>query len=293
MAKRKTISQYIFDCFNVLFMIFMMIITLYPFVYVLFGSVSMPAEFAKHTGILLWPKGFQLEAYKMVFRNENIIIGYGNTLFYVTVGTAFNIFFTILTAYVVSRKELMLKKFLLLMMTFTMFFSGGMIPTYLMMQKIGIMGTRWSIIFPGLISVINVIIMRTYFMGLPYGLEESAFIDGANDFQVLFRIIVPLSMPTISVMILFYAVGHWNSWFTAMLYLRDRRLFPLQLILREILVFNSTEDMMISLGNLRGQDMSEIIKYATIIVSTVPIICIYPMLQKHFVKGVMIGAIKG
>ena len=293
MIKSKTISQQLFDILNTVFMIFMIVITLYPFLYVLFGSLSMPAEFGKHMGILIWPQGFQLEAYKLVLRNKDIISGYGNTIFYVLVGTACNIFFTILTAYVVSRKELMLKKFILIMMTITMFFGGGMIPTYLMIQQLGIMGTRWSIIFPGLISVTNVIIMRTSFMGIPYGLEESAHIDGANDFSILFRIVVPLSMPVISVMILFYGVGHWNSWFTAMLYLRDRRLFPLQLILREILVFNSTEDMMVTLGSLRGQDMSEIIKYATIIVSTVPILCIYPVLQKHFVKGVMIGALKG
>ena len=174
-----------------------------------------------------------------------------------------------------------------------MFFSGGMIPTYLMMQDIGIMGTRFSVILPGLISVTNVIILRTAFMGIPQGLEESAKIDGANDFIVLFKVIVPLSMPAIAVMVLFYGVGRWNSWFDAFLYLRNRELFPLQLILREILVESSTDNMMISLGALNGLDMSEIIKYATIIVSTIPILCIYPLLQKHFVKGVMIDAIKG
>ena len=293
MKIKKSPSQRAFDAFNILFMILMMLITLYPFLYVLFGSLSMPAEFSKHTGVLLAPQGFQLDAYWLVLQNEDILSGYANTLFYVGVGTTLNVLFTILTAFVVSRKNLMLKKLMLIMMTITMFFGGGMIPTYLMMQKIGIMGTRWSLIFPGLISVTNVIIMRTSFMGIPAGLEESAYIDGANDFKVLFRIIVPLSMPVISVMVLFYGVSHWNSWFNAMLYLRDRKLFPLQLILREILVFSSTDGMIVSLGTIKGQDMSEIIKYATIIVSTLPILLIYPMLQKHFVKGVMIGAIKG
>ncbi len=293
MKIKKSPSQRAFDAFNILFMILMMLITLYPFLYVLFGSLSMPAEFSKHTGVLLSPQGFQLDAYWLVLQNEDILSGYANTLFYVGVGTTLNVLFTILTAFVVSRKNLMLKKLMLIMMTITMFFGGGMIPTYLMMQQIGIMGTRWSLIFPGLISVTNVIIMRTSFMGIPAGLEESAYIDGANDFKVLFRIIVPLSMPVISVMVLFYGVSHWNSWFNAMLYLRDRKLFPLQLILREILVFSSTDGMMVSLGTIKGQDMSEIIKYATIIVSTLPILLIYPMLQKHFVKGVMIGAIKG
>lgn len=293
MKIKKSMGERTFDVLNIVFMVFMIVITMYPFLFVVFGSVSMPAEFARHTGILWRPQGFQLEAYKVVISNEDIISGYLNTAIYVGVGTAFNILLTVLTAYVVSRKHFMFRAFLMKMMMVTMFFSGGMIPTYLMMQQLGIMGTRASIIFPGLISVTNVIIMRTSFLGIPDALEESARMDGANEFVVLFRIVLPLSMPVISVMILFYGVGHWNSWFNAMLYLRDRALFPLQLILREILVFSSTDNMMISLGSIKGQDMSEIIKYATIIVSTVPILCVYPFLQKHFVKGVMIGAIKG
>ncbi len=290
--KRST-GEKIFDFCNVVFMLFMIVITLYPFLYVVFGSVSMPAEFSRHTGLLLAPTGFQLEAYRLVLQNEDILTGYLNTLIYVGAGTSISILLTILMAFVVSRKKLMLKSFLIKMMMLTMFFSGGMIPTYLMMQDIGIMGTRFSVILPGLISVTNVIILRTAFMGIPQGLEESAKIDGANDFIVLFKVIVPLSMPAIAVMVLFYGVGRWNSWFDAFLYLRNRELFPLQLILREILVESSTDNMMISLGALNGLDMSEIIKYATIIVSTIPILCIYPLLQKHFVKGVMIGAIKG
>ncbi len=290
--KRST-GEKIFDFCNILFMLFMIVITLYPFLYVVFGSVSMPAEFSRHTGLLLAPTGFQLEAYRLVLQNEDILTGYLNTLIYVGAGTSISILLTILMAFVVSRKKLMLKSFLIKMMMLTMFFSGGMIPTYLMMQDIGIMGTRFSVILPGLISVTNVIILRTAFMGIPQGLEECAKIDGANDFIVLFKVIVPLSMPAIAVMVLFYGVGRWNSWFDAFLYLRNRELFPLQLILREILVESSTDNMMISLGALNGLDMSEIIKYATIIVSTIPILCIYPLLQKHFVKGVMIGAIKG
>ena len=290
--KRST-GEKIFDFCNILFMLFMIVITLYPFLYVVFGSVSIPAEFSRHTGLLLAPTGFQLEAYKLVLQNEDILTGYLNTLIYVGAGTSISILLTILMAFVVSRKKLMLKSFLIKMMMLTMFFSGGMIPTYLMMQDIGIMGTRFSVILPGLISVTNVIILRTAFMGIPQGLEESAKIDGANDFIVLFKVIVPLSMPAIAVMVLFYGVGRWNSWFDAFLYLRNRELFPLQLILREILVESSTDNMMISLGALNGLDMSEIINYATIIVSTIPILCIYPLLQKHFVKGVMIGAIKG
>ena len=200
--KRST-GEKIFDFCNILFMLFMIVITLYPFLYVVFGSVSMPAEFSRHTGLLLAPTGFQLEAYKLVLQNEDILTGYLNTLIYVGAGTSISILLTILMAFVVSRKKLMLKSFLIKMMMLTMFFSGGMIPTYLMMQDIGIMGTRFSVILPGLISVTNVIILRTAFMGIPQGLEESAKIDGANDFIVLFKVIVPLSMPALAVMVLF------------------------------------------------------------------------------------------
>lgn len=293
MKVKKSSGEVAFDIFNVFFMLVMIVITLYPFMYVVFGSVSTPYGFASHTGILWKPQGFQLEAYRVVLQNDDIITGYINTIINLTIGTSLNILLTILTAYVTSRKEFMFKGFLMKMMMVTMFFNGGMIPTYLMMQQLGIMGRRASVILPGLISVTNVIIMRTSFQEIPEALEESAHIDGANEFTILFKIILPLSLPVIAVMVLFYGVGHWNSWFNAMLYLRDRSLFPLQLILREILVYSSTDDMMISLGSFKGQDMSEIIKYATIVVSTIPILCVYPFLQKHFVKGVMIGAVKG
>ena len=293
MKVKRSAGEKIFDFLNIVIMLFMIMITLYPFLYVIFGSVSTPFGFASHTGVLWKPQGFQLEAYKVVLQNDDIITGYINTIINVVIGTGFNILLTTLTAYVVSRKDFMFKGFLMKMMMVTMFFNGGMIPTYLMMQQLGIMGKRASIILPGLISVTNVIIMRTSFQEIPDALEESAHIDGANEFVILFMIILPLSLPVIAVMVLFYGVGHWNNWFNAMLYLRDRNLFPLQLILREILVYSSTDDMMISLGSFKGQDMSEIIKYATIVVSTIPILCVYPFLQKHFVKGVMIGAVKG
>lgn len=293
MKIKKTPGEQVFDIFNAVFMVLLMIVTLYPFYYVLAASFSMPAAMAAHRGPLLFPDGFQVESYKLVFANPDIASGFLNTIFYVIAGTILNILLTLMMAYVLSRKDLMLKKILMWMIMFTMFFGGGMIPTYIMMSQIGVMGTRFSVILPGLIGVTNVIIMRTAFQGVPDGLEESARIDGANDIVILWKVMVPLVMPTIAVMILFYGVGHWNSWFNAMLYLRDRGKFPLQLILREILVYSGTGDMLISWGQFDGQDMSEIIKYSTIIVSTVPIICIYPFLQKHFVKGVMIGAIKG
>lgn len=290
---KRTTGELIFDGFNQFFMIGLIAITVYPFLYVLIASVSEPAQISAHRGLLLMPQGLQLQAYELVFQNRDVITGYLNTIFYVVVGTSFNILLTILTAFVLSRQELMLKNIIVFGIIFTMFFGGGMIPTYLMMSDLNLIGTRWAVIFPGLISTTNVIIMRTSFQALPRSLEESAKIDGASDFTVLFKIILPLSKAIIAVMVLFYGVGHWNSWFNAYIYLNERNLFPLQLVLREILVYSGTGDMLISLGDYNGQDMSEIIKYATIIVSTVPILCIYPFLQKYFVKGVMIGAIKG
>lgn len=293
MNMRKKTSEWVFDICNVTTMIVLMVITLYPFLFVIFASFSNPAQLAGQRGLLLRPLGFSLDAYKLVFANQDIWTGYANTLFYVLVGTALNIILTAMLAYTLSKKGLMLNKILMFGMVFTMYFSGGLVPTYLMMNGLHLNGSRWAVIVPGLVSAMNVIIMRTNFQSLPDSLEEAAMLDGANDFDILFRIVLPLSMPVVAVMVLFYGVGRWNAWFDAMIYLRDRSKYPLQLILREILVYDSTSDMMVSLGaNSKGLDMSEVIKYATTIVATVPILCVYPFLQKYFIKGVMIGAIK-
>jgi putative aldouronate transport system permease protein len=186
----------------------------------------------------------------------------------------------------------MLKNPIMMLIVFTMFFSGGLIPNYLLVSELGMLNTRWALIIPGAISTYNLIIMRTSFQGIPASLEESAKIDGANDFTILFRIILPLSLPIVSVMILFYGVSHWNAWFNALLYLRDRDLYPLQLVLREILITNSTDSMTTGASDIDKALISETIKYAAIIVATVPVLFLYPFLQKYFVKGVMIGAVK-
>ncbi|NGP46291.1 carbohydrate ABC transporter permease [Bacillaceae bacterium SIJ1] len=281
-----------FDIFNACFMIVLMFATLYPFLYVLFASVSDPSQFSQHRGFLLFPLGFSVEAYKMVFDNPMLLISYSNTLFYVIVGTVINMFLTAMAAYGLSRKKVMLAKPIMLMIVFTMFFSGGLIPTYLLIGDLGLLDTRWAMILPTAISAWNLIIMRTSFQGIPDSLEESARIDGANDFTIFFRIIIPLSLPVLAVITLFYAVGHWNQYFNAMIYLRDRELFPLQLILREILIENSTDGMM--QGVVAGDRfiIGETIKYATIIVATIPILFLYPFLQRFFVKGVLIGSLK-
>ncbi len=280
-----------FDVVTYIIVIFLILITLYPLVYVAFASISDPIKVSQNGGVLLWPTGVQFEGYRRVLENNEIWTGYTNTIFYTIVATALNVVLTAGLAFALSRKKLMLKKPLTLYVMFTMFFNGGMIPTYLNMQNLGLLNTRIAVILPGLVSVYNFIIMRTNFEAIPASLEESSKIDGANDWVVLWRVILPLSMPTIAIMILFYGVGHWSSWFNEMMYLQDRSLWPLQLIIREIIVLSGSAAM--SDGTGISFEMSEIIKYATIVVSTLPILCVYPFLQKYFVKGVMVGAVKG
>lgn len=281
----------VFDIITYVVVIFLMLITLYPLIYVAFASISDPIKVAQSGGILLWPTGIQFDGYRRVLENNEIWTGYANTILYTVVATALNVVLTAGLAFALSRKKLMLKKPLTLYVMFTMFFNGGMIPTYLNMQHLGLLDTRIAVILPGLVSVYNFIIMRTNFEAIPASLEESAKIDGANDWVVLWRVILPLSMPTIAIMVLFYGVGHWSSWFNEMMYLQDRSLWPLQLIIREIIVLSGSAAM--SDGTGVSFEMSEIIKYATIMVSTLPILCVYPFLQKYFVKGVMVGAVKG
>ena len=214
-----------------------------------------------------------------------------SVIFYTVTATASNVILTAGLAFALSRKKLMLKKPLTLYVMFTMFFNGGMIPTYLNMRRLGLLDTRFAVLLPGLVSVYNFIIMRTNFESIPASLEESAKIDGANDWVVLWRVVLPLSIPSIAIMVLFYGVGHWSSWFNEMMYLQDRTLWPLQLIIREIIVLSGSSAM--SDGTGISFEMSENIKYATIMISTLPILCVYPFLQKYFVKGVMVGAVKG
>ncbi|EGG38537.1 MULTISPECIES: carbohydrate ABC transporter permease [Paenibacillus] len=292
MRTTRSVSEILFDSANVILLCLLSIITLYPFLYVLFASISTPAEFVQHRGILLWPKGFSLDSYRMVFENPNIIRSYLNTIFYVVVGTTLNILMTALGAYGLSRKNVMWKGAIMMLIVMTMFFDGGLIPKYLLVKNMGLLDTYWALIIPSAMTTWNLIIMRTAFQGVPDALEESARIDGATDWTILFRIIIPLSLPVIAVMVLFYGVWHWNKWFDALIYLRDRDLFPLQLILREILIQNDTSSMMTSVGGGDRMPVGETIKYATIMVATLPILFLYPFLQKYFVKGVMIGAIK-
>ena len=287
--KKKNSNGWGFRLINGIILAMISLVTLYPFLYVIFASFSDPVKLMGNSSLLLKPLGFSLNAYKKVFVNPSIYSGYLNTIFYVAAGTLVNILATCMAAYVLSRKQFMLRRFLTIMFIFTMYFNGGLIPSYLLIKDLGLINSRLSLILPGAVSTFNLMIMITGFEGIPQSLEESARIDGAGDWTILFRIIMPLAKPTIMVILLYYAVGHWNSWFNAMIYLRDADKMPIQIFLRDILTRSQ-------LGAMTGQtdveDVGQTIKYATIIVSTVPILCIYPFIQKHFVKGVMIGAVK-
>ncbi|WFR58354.1 carbohydrate ABC transporter permease [Anaerocolumna sp. AGMB13025] len=285
-----------FQVFNYIFMMVLMIITIYPFLYVVFGSFSDPVELGKVTGVLLRSAGFSLRGYKQVFQTANIWIGFRNTFFYVIIGTLFSMVITVLGAYALSLKGYMLKKPILLFIIFTMFFNGGMIPTFLIVQKMGITNTPFAMIIPGALSVWNLIVLRTSFETVPVSLMESAKLDGAGQLRILLKIVLPLSKAALATIVLFYAVSKWGEWYNALVYLQAKRnLYPLQMFLREILV---QEDVMETSfqNNLKTEAdaylLKQVICYATIVVATVPILVVYPFVQKYFVKGVMIGAVK-
>ena len=292
MQIKRSYGERIFEVFNITFMLLLACVTVYPLWHVAIASVSDPVQFMAHRGILLKPYGFSLLSYKAVFENRMVVIGYTNTIIYVVAGTAINLLITSLGAYVLSRKSVYWRNAMMFMVVFTMFFSGGLIPSFLLVQALHLKNTIGAIILPTAVSAWNLIIMRTAFMEIPDSLEESARIDGANDFIIFFRIILPLSKAIIAVMLLFYGVQNWNKWFDAMIYLTDKSLYPLQLVLRDILISNQTEDMMTDVVENR-EKISQTIQYATIMVATLPVMCIYPFMQKYFVKGVMIGAVKG
>ncbi len=282
-----------FNVLNIIIMLGIIVVTLYPFWYVICASFSDPDKLVAHTGLLLKPDGFTLDAYARVFKTPMIIKGYANTLFIVVVGVIINILLTSICAYVLSRKGVMWRNLFMMLITFTMFFSGGLIPRYFTIKQLHLDDTLFALIFPVAINTFNMIIMRTAFASIPDSLEESAKLDGAGHLTILFRIVMPLSLSTVSVITLYYIVQHWNSWFDAVIFLRKSDKFPLQLVLRDILLQNSGGDMLMGTNAGESAMLSELIKYAVIIVSTVPVLCIYPFIQKYFVKGVMVGAVKG
>lgn len=267
---------------------------LYPVWYVVVASFSDANKMMAHSGPLWWPIDPTLDAYRAVARNPMIGTGYITTLIVLVVGVAVNLLMSTLGAFFLSRKNVMLKTAIMKMIMLTMFFGGGMIPVYLTVRNLGLYDTLWALILPGAISTYNMIIMRTFFQGIPDGLEEAALIDGAGHLTILVKVFLPLSGSVMAVMLLYYGVAHWNSWFPAMMYIQDRDKFPLQLVLMEILVQNNTDSMAAGGGAVDDSaQLARTIKYATIVVSTVPILCLYPFLQKYFVKGVLVGSLKG
>lgn len=272
------------------------VLILYPLIFIVSASFSSP-EKVMSGEMWLFPVDFTLDAYSEVFKDGDIWNGYKNTIFYTIGGTFINIILTTLAAYPLSRRDLPGRNIIMFIITFTMFFSGGMIPTFLVVQGLGMVDTFWAMIIPNAIATYNLIVMRTYFQtSIPWELQEAAMIDGCSNWKMLWKVILPLSKPIIAVMLLFYAVGHWNAFFNALIYLRDDKLYPLQLILREILLVsqaNMTDEISSEIGLDEKMMLGESIKYALIIVASLPVLVIYPFVQKHFVKGVMIGSIKG
>lgn len=294
---KKSYSDKVFDIVNLLIMIILLVIFTWPLWFVLIASVSNPNEVWTGNVVLL-PKQFTLSAYEEVIKYESIWIGYRNTILYTVLGTIINLIMTIFAAYPMSRKDFVPRNFFMFMFMLTMYFSGGLIPTYLVVNKLHLINTIWAMMIPGAVSIMNIIITKTYFVSsIPDSLQEAAFLDGANSFQYLVRVVLPLSKPIIAVIALYYAVGHWNDFFSALIYINDRKLMPLQSFLRDLLLSNK-----MLLDGLQGMDASQAeakmqlaqtLKYSAIVVSTVPVLCIYPFIQKYFVKGVMIGSVKG
>ncbi|WP_320128897.1 carbohydrate ABC transporter permease [uncultured Sphaerochaeta sp.] len=280
-----------FDIFNGIFLVSVSFLTLYPVWYILVVSVSS-AQYINQGAVDFIPRGFNVDAYKIVFQNEKIWRSYMNTITYTTVGTLINVLMTTLCAYPLARKDLFGRKAWTFFFTLTMFVSGGMIPLYLVIMQLHLINTMWAIVLPPAISTYNMIVMRTSFEGIPISLTESAYLDGANDIQILSKIIIPLSKPILATMTLFYAVAHWNSFFPAMLYLNEQSKYPVQVLMRDIVIAG---DMTSDSGDIASNVniLATNYKYAVIVISIIPILLVYPLLQRHFTKGVMVGAVKG
>jgi putative aldouronate transport system permease protein len=294
-ATRESRSDRVFNVVNYLILAAFLLVVLYPLVYIVSASFSNPTAVLSGR-MWLWPVDMTLDGYRAIFEYQSIVRGYLNSIFYVVAGTTVNVTITLLAAYPLSRRDLWGRNYIMVLFVFTMLFSGGLIPTYLVVQETGLLNTRWALIIPTALAVWNVIITRTYFqVTIPHELLEAARVDGCDDFRFFLRIVLPLAKPIIAVNALFYAVGHWNQFFNALIYLTDESLFPLQLILREILVQNTVDPAQMNDAQemLRRQNLRELLKYSLIVVASLPPLLAYPFVQKYFVKGVMIGSLKG
>lgn len=295
--KRESFGDKIFIVFNTIFVIFLILIVAYPLVYIMSASLSDPT-LVNSGKVWLFPKEITFEGYLRVFQNKDIWIGYRNTIFYTITGVLVHLFILLPSAYALSRRNIPYKKAIMWFFLFTMFFNGGLIPTYLLVKGLGMVNTVWAMIIPNALGVWSIIVARAFFQqNIPHTLVEAAEIDGGTDFYIFWKIVLPLSKPIIAVMALFHGVGLWNQYFNALIYLSNTDLYPLQLVLREILILNEMSmDMMMSGQNLESfaeqARIADIIKYAVMIVSALPLLIVYPFLQKYFVKGVLVGSIK-
>ena len=284
----------VFDTLDYIFLTIAFLLVAYPLYFVVIASISDPI--AVYEGrVILYPIKPTLEGYSRILSYSSLFVGYKNTLFYTLLGTSINIVLTITSGYALSRKELVGRNVMMMGVMFTMIFSGGMIPNYLLVRSLGLYNTMWALILPGAVSTWNLIVTRTFFQQtIPDELREAADLDGCNDTTFFLRVVLPLSTSIIAVMVLFYAVGHWNSYYNALIYLSSTAKYPLQLVLRNILIVNTLDDMVNDVATQAAQQrMGDLIKYGMIIVSSLPLLILYPFLQKYFVHGVMIGAIKG
>ena len=291
---RQPLSDRAFDLINYFILSLILFATFYPLYFIVIASLSDPTNVLAGR-VWFWPNGFSLESYRRVVRNESILIGYKNSIIYTTLGTTINLIMTLTAAYPLSRRDFRGRNVFMFILTFTMFFSGGLIPTYLLVRSLGMLNTIWAMVIPNAVAVWNIIIARTFFASsIPQSMLDAAVIDGCSNFGFFWRVVLPISPAIIAVMVLFYAVGHWNSFFEALIYITDEKKHPLQLVLRNILIMNAADkDMLDAEQAAKLFQMVEIIKYAVIVVASVPLLLLYPFVQKYFVKGVMIGSLKG
>ena len=290
MVQDKTLSNRIVDLINYMLLLIFGLAAVLPFFYVIAVSFTDPAEVAKG-GLILFPKKFSLAAYEYIFSTNVLLRSLGVSVYITVVGTLINLLFTSLMAYPLAKPHLRGRQVILLGVLFTMLFSGGLIPTYFVVKAVGLTNTLWSLMIPGAISGFNLIVLKNFFQSIPEGLEDSAKIDGCNDFGVLMRIVIPLSMPAMATFALFYAVGHWNTFFSAIIYINDNKLWPVQVLLREVVIMAQSRIGDTEMDEALIQPLT--IRMAVIVFATLPILVVYPFLQKHFAKGVLLGSIKG
>lgn len=293
--KKLSGSDKVFVIINNTLLAIVLLLFVYPLTYILSSSFSS-ADAVIGGRVVLFPVDFSLDGYKAVFQSPSIWLGYKNSFIYMVVGTIVNVVITLMAAYPLSRKDFYGRRFFTMIATFTMIFNGGLIPSYMVVNNLHLTDTLWAMVLPGAMSVYFMIIARTYFQSsIPIELQEAAEISGCNDLQLIWYIILPLSKPITAVLVLFYAVGHWNSYFNALIYLKSNDMYPLQIVLREILIQSQQNSSMLKDAALmeKSEGIRQLLKYSLIVVASVPVLCIYPFVQKYFVKGVMIGSVKG